>query len=105
MAIAGLRQILDWGVQRIEAEISPLTEQIAKMAAESNYSVLPAADRSRHLIGVRFSGGISARLPNALQEADVYVSIRGDSIRIAPHLYNEPKDIDLLFKVLRRTCE
>jgi selenocysteine lyase/cysteine desulfurase len=105
MAIAGLRQILDWGVQRIEAEISPLTEQIAKMAAESNYSVLPAADRSRHLIGVRFSGGISARLPNALQEAGVYVSIRGDSIRIAPHLYNEPKDIDLLLEVLRRTRE
>jgi selenocysteine lyase/cysteine desulfurase len=105
MAIEGLRQVLAWGVERIEAELSPLTEQIAQMAADLNYSVLPPADRSHHLIGVRFRGGISAQLPKALQEASVHVSIRGDSIRIAPHLYNEPKDIDLLFKVLRRTCE
>ncbi len=105
MAIAGLQQVLAWGVERIEAELSPMTERVAQLAAESNYSVVPAADRAPHLIGVRFRRGISAELPKALQEAGVYVSIRGDSIRIAPHLYNEPKDIDLLFDVLRRTCK
>ena len=105
MAIAGLRQVLAWGVERIEAELSPMTEQVAQMAAESNYSVLPAADRSPHLIGVRYRGGISAELPKALQEASIYVSIRGDSIRVAPHLYNEPKDIDFLFKALRQTSK
>jgi selenocysteine lyase/cysteine desulfurase len=82
-----------------------MTERVAQLAAESNYSVVPAADRAPHLIGVRFRRGISAELPKALQEAGVYVSIRGDSIRIAPHLYNEPKDIDLLFEVLRRTSK
>jgi selenocysteine lyase/cysteine desulfurase len=105
MAIAALQQVLDWGAERIEAELSPMTERVAQLAAESNYAVLPPADRSPHLIGVRFRGGISAELPKALQEAGVYVSIRGDSIRVAPHLYNEPKDIDLLFEVLRRTCK
>jgi selenocysteine lyase/cysteine desulfurase len=105
MAIAALQQVLAWGVERIEAELSPMTERVAQLAAESNYSVVPAADRAPHLIGVRFRGGISAELPKALQEAGVYVSIRGDSIRVAPHLYNEPKDIDLLFEVLRGTCK
>jgi selenocysteine lyase/cysteine desulfurase len=105
MAIAALRQVLAWGVDRIAAELSPMTERVAQLAAESNYTVLPAADRSPHLIGVRVRGGISAELPKALQEAGVYVSIRGDSIRIAPHLYNELKDIDLLFEVLRGTCK
>ena len=104
MAIAALKQILAWGVGRIEAALSAMTERVARLATESNYSVLPAADRSAHLIGIRPRRGISAELPKALKEANVFVSIRGDSIRVAPHLYNEAKDIDLLFEVLRRTC-
>jgi len=48
-------------------------------------------------------GTIPAGLSKALIDARVFVSIRGDSIRVAPHLYNEPKDIDRLFEVLRRT--
>ena len=104
MAIAALKQILAWGVGRIEAALSAMTERVAQLATESNYSVLPAADRSAHLIGIRPRRGISAELPKALKEANVFVSVRGDSIRVAPHLYNEGKDIDLLFEVLRRTC-
>jgi selenocysteine lyase/cysteine desulfurase len=101
MAIAALRQILEWGVPRIEAALLPMTERIARLAGECGFSVSPAADRSAHLIGIRPPGGIPPELPRALKEAGVYVSMRGDSIRVAPHLYNEPKDIDLLFEVLR----
>jgi selenocysteine lyase/cysteine desulfurase len=104
MAIVALNQILAWGVVRIEAALSAMTERVAQLATESNYSVLPAADRSAHLIGIRPRRGISAELPKALKEANMFVSIRGDSIRVAPHLYNEARDIDLLFEVLRRTC-
>jgi selenocysteine lyase/cysteine desulfurase len=104
MAIAALQQILAWGVSRIQATLSVLTVRAAHLAGELNYSVLPVADRSSHLIGVRPRGTIPAGLAKALKEANVFVSIRGDSIRIAPHLYNEAKDIDRLFEVLRRTC-
>ena len=103
MAMAGLTQILEWGVARIEASLLPLTNRIARLAADCNFSVLPAADRSAHLIGIRPQGGISPELPKALKDAGVYVSMRGDSIRIAPHLYNEPKDVDYLFEILLRT--
>jgi selenocysteine lyase/cysteine desulfurase len=80
-----------------------MTERVAELAAESDYSVLPAADRCAHMIGIRPRGGISAEVPKALREAKVFVSIRGDSIRVAPHLYNRSEDIDLLFEVLRRS--
>jgi selenocysteine lyase/cysteine desulfurase len=105
MAAEGLRQILAWGVGNIEAALLPMTERIAKLAGESGCSVLQAADRSAHLIGVRPRGGIPVELPRALQYARVYVSIRGDAIRVSAHLYNEPNDIDLLFHVIRRTCK
>jgi selenocysteine lyase/cysteine desulfurase len=105
MAAEGLRQILAWGVVNIETALLPMTERIAELAGESNCSVLQAADRSAHLIGVRPRGGIPAELPSALRDAKVYVSIRGDAIRVSAHLYNEPSDVDLLFDVIRRTCK
>jgi selenocysteine lyase/cysteine desulfurase len=53
------------------------------------------------MIGVRHPYSIPSELPARLKEARVFVSIRGDSIRIAPHLYNDGNDIDRLFEVLR----
>jgi selenocysteine lyase/cysteine desulfurase len=101
MATAALRQILAWGVARIESSLAVLTEHIARSAQEIGYVVLPAEERSPHMIGIRHLGGVPAALPNVLRDAKIYVSFRGDSIRIAPHLYNDQNDIERLFKVLR----
>ncbi len=101
MAIAALQQVLAWGVERIQETLSRLTERIADLAAEIDYSVLPQAERSAHMIGIRPPKGIPADLAKNLKEANVFVSIRGDSIRIAPHLYNDTQDLDRLFDVLR----
>jgi len=53
------------------------------------------------MIGIRHSEGIPRELAGLLKKAKVFVSIRGDSIRIAPHLYNDRNDVDRLFEVLR----
>lgn len=73
MAIAALKQILAWGVGRIQATLSVLTERVAQRAAEFNYSVLPVADRSAHMIGIRPHRAIPAELARALKEANVFV--------------------------------
>ncbi len=54
------------------------------------------------MIGIRHARGIPAELPQRLHEANVYVSVRGDSIRIAPYLYNDAGDIERLFEVLQK---
>ncbi len=101
MAMAALHQILDWGVSNIQEAISALTTKIAEYARGEGYSVLPPDERCGHMIGIRYPGGIPGELPTLLRESRVFVSIRGDSIRIAPHLYNDRNDIDRLFEVLR----
>jgi len=101
MAIAALRQILAWNVTRIEQALSFLTERVADLAAQNGYSVLPRSERCGHMIGIRHRAGIPAKLAVSLKEANVFVSIRGDSIRVAPHLYNDLSDIERLFEVLR----
>jgi selenocysteine lyase/cysteine desulfurase len=100
MASAALRQILEWGVETIEYRLSSLTDDIAQRAVYAGYEVLPYEQRCRHMIGIRLSGGVPASLSAALAAAGVYVSIRGDFIRIAPHLYNNAADIERLFAVL-----
>jgi selenocysteine lyase/cysteine desulfurase len=100
MATVALRQILAWGVETIEQRLSILTDDIAQRAAYAGYGVLPHEQRCRHMIGIRLSGGVPASLPAALAAAGVYVSIRGDCIRIAPHLYNDTSDIERFFDIL-----
>jgi len=103
MAIAALKQVLAWGVGRIQETLSALTQRIAQLAAELNYSVLPPADRSAHMIGIRPAAQFQLSCRKLSGKQMCFVSIRGDSIRVAPHVYNEAKDIDRLFAVLRRT--
>jgi selenocysteine lyase/cysteine desulfurase len=101
MAMAALRQILAWGVDNIQEAISTLTGRIAEYAQGEGYGVLPPDQRCGHMIGIRHPEGIPSELAGQLRETRVFVSIRGDSIRIAPHLYNDEKDVERLFEVLR----
>jgi selenocysteine lyase/cysteine desulfurase len=38
-----------------------------------------------------------------MADASVFVSVRGDAMRVSPHVYNDADDIDRLFEVLRET--
>ena len=101
--IAGeaLRQILFWGVSAIAETLQARTTAIAEKASRLGLQVAPAAHRAPHLIGLRHSAGFPANLPARLAEANVFASARGDSIRIAPHVYNTDGDVKRLFRVLQ----
>lgn len=101
MAIAALEQILAWGVSNIQETISALTGRVAEHAQSEGYAVLPPEQRCGHMIGIRHPEGVSSELAGLLREARVFVSIRGDSIRIAPHVFSNENDIERLFEVLR----
>jgi selenocysteine lyase/cysteine desulfurase len=100
MCASGLQQILDWGIPSIEQSISQLTDDIADRAIAAGYLVAPAEQRAKHMLGIRFRGGLPAKLPAALTQANVYVSIRGESVRVSPYLYNTSADIDRLFAAI-----
>jgi selenocysteine lyase/cysteine desulfurase len=49
------------------------------------------------MTGIRLPGGVPVGLTERLLDDRVFVSLRGDSIRVAPHLYNDADDVDRLF--------
>jgi selenocysteine lyase/cysteine desulfurase len=100
MALAALQQILAWQVPEIKDTLSTMTNRIAQRAGALGLKVTPAHLRAAHLMGLRFLKGVPAGLVEALSKNNIYVSVRGDSIRISPHLYNTENDIDRLFETL-----
>jgi len=100
MAIAALEQILAWGVPEIAATLSTHTALIEQEAIRLGLTPIPAARRAGHMIGVRMSSDVPPELPVRLAAAQVYVSVRGQSLRVSPHVYNTPADIERLFAVL-----
>lgn len=99
MAHAGLQQILTWGVENIAATLGAMTAQIAARAIAQGLRVTPTSLRASHMIGLRASR-LPADLPARLAASNVYVSVRGDSMRVSPHVYNNETDINRLFDVL-----
>jgi selenocysteine lyase/cysteine desulfurase len=102
IAAAGIRQILEWGVENIAETLKHKTDAIAGRAQQLDLSVAPAHARAPHLIGVTKMGGFAKDLPQLLARENIYVSVRGDSVRISPHLYTTDQDIDRLFTVLEK---
>ncbi len=100
VAIASLEQIGDWGVNQIAARLGCLTERIGSEVARLDLQPVPRNRREAHLLGVRFPAGLPDGLVARLAEKRVYVSVRGDSVRVAPHLYNDDRDVDRLLEVL-----
>ena len=102
MAAAALRQILDWGVDNIAETLSARTLYVANRAAELGLTGAPPRLRAGHFLGVRFPGGVPDGLLGRLAEQNIFVSVRGSSMRITPHLYNSDKDVDRLFEALEK---
>ena len=102
MAVAALEQVHAWGVAEIATTLAAFNTEIVDRAEQLGLSVPASAARAPHMLGVRFPKQVPDELFNALRAGGVHVGVRGSSIRIAPHLYNESRDIDRLFDVLAK---
>ncbi len=100
MAIAALTQIIEWGVENIQTTLSELTNEIENKAKDLKLETPKRINRVGHMIGIKFSDNQVSIMSKRLAENKVLISFRGTSMRIAPHLYNDKKDIDKLFSFL-----
>jgi selenocysteine lyase/cysteine desulfurase len=100
MANAAMDQISSWGVPEIASTLSDVTSRIAEGATDLGWIAAPQEQRAPHLIGIRHPDGLSVDLAARFSDAHVSVSVRGDSVRIAPHLHTTETDLDRLFQAI-----
>jgi selenocysteine lyase/cysteine desulfurase len=102
MAIAALRQVLAWGAAEIESTLSILTARVEERARDLGLEAVPAERRAGHMIGLRLGPSAPEDLAARLAAEGVYVSVRGRSLRVSPHLYNTEDHVERLFEALAR---
>lgn len=102
MMEACLQHILTWTVPEICARIESMTRQICASAVQHGYDALPDAHRSPHYLTLESATADAGTLRDALEKANVYVSVRGTRVRISPHVYNDDNDVDRLVDALAK---
>lgn len=100
MANEALRQIIDWSVSEIAQTIGALTGLVEELAKEAGFEAPPASRRCPHMIGLRLTSDAPADLAARLAARNVFVSVRGNSLRVSPHVYNDERDVERLFAAL-----
>ncbi|HEY0043523.1 MAG TPA: aminotransferase class V-fold PLP-dependent enzyme, partial [Allosphingosinicella sp.] len=94
VAGAAIAQLSEWGVANIAETLGAMTAGIEARLGERG--IFASADRAPHYLSVRFENGMPEGIEARLAAANVHVSIRGDRMRITPHLYNHEGDIERL---------
>lgn len=101
MLEVALREKLDWQPARIQAHCADLWRTITPQLAKKGIELEPEASRAHHLIGLRLPEGTDTlRVQEQLAESKVIVAARGQNIRVSPHLYNTPADMNALLAAL-----
>ncbi len=100
-ASAALDFLLEFGVEGIAHSLGLATEAIAKEAASLGLIAAPIGTRAAHFLSLGFPDGVPTGLTERLAERQVFVSLRGSSLRVTPHLYNNDADREALIATLR----
>lgn len=99
---ASMDLLIQWTPERVADYARRLSEPLLETALSLGFGVEGRDYRSPHLFGLKMPPGLDLEaVRTALEEANVWVSLRGDSLRISPNVYNTPEDIDALSDVLR----
>ena len=100
MANEALRRILSWGVENVSETIGGLTDLVEREAGALGIGTVPRGRRARHMIGLKLGPDAPEDLAARLAAGGIFVSVRGESARISPHLYNTEHDVRRLFSGL-----
>ncbi len=100
--IAGMRLIQKVGLPRIERRISDLTGAVKEGAMQRGYNLATPVDPAAHGALIAIRSHKADLLVKKLQEDGVITTSRDDNVRVSPHFYNDPSDVDRLMDSLER---
>lgn len=102
MLIASIKELRKWGVQNIQHYCQNLIHEPLEQVKEMGLYVEDENARGAHLFGIQFPKQKMDALATALKVHRVSVSIRGEFIRVSPHVYNDERDMNKLVRAIKQ---
>ena len=94
-AIAALQQIKKWGVENISSSLGIINNQLSSFFTSNGFQAIENKMRVPHILGINL-GADNKNYVSELKEKNIYISQRGKSLRIAPHLHITRDDMEKL---------
>lgn len=101
MTLTAISQINRWHVDNIQAYCHSISEPAIHALRDKGFLIESLPYRGSHLFGVRHTRPLDPeKLREKLIKSKIHVSVRGDAIRVSPHVYNDAEDMNRLVRVL-----
>lgn len=101
MLLEALRQINSWGVDEIQSYCKRISKSSIERLKDAGFWIENEAFRGNHLFGIRLPSGMDINAVKAeFEKRNIFVSIRGSSIRVSPYVYNTTSDVEMLTEAL-----
>ena len=103
MLSAGINQINKWGVKSIYEYIESITKPCFDLLDKSKVWFEDDDFRAAHLFGLRPKKNLK-KILKKIREKNIFISLRGEVIRVSPSVYNSRSEIEKLFKCISKNA-
>ena len=101
MLLEAIKNLNKWSPANIQNYLIELVEEPISRLRKAGFIIEDKEYRASNLFGIRLGKDHSMeKLKEKLDQANIFVSYRGDAIRVSPNVYNDSKDLDKLVQVL-----
>jgi selenocysteine lyase/cysteine desulfurase len=97
MLSESIRQLIIWTPKAIQEYCKTITEDVLPILEKNGFFIEDANFRGHHLFGIYLPNNVSVKLlKEKISNKTIFVSYRGQAIRISPNVYNTKEDIEKL---------
>ncbi len=88
-----IQQLLEWQPENIQAYCKDISKETLVALTESGFAFEDEKYRAAHLFGIKVPEKVDAQqLKKKLETEKIFISIRGNYIRVSPHVFNTEND-------------
>ena len=97
-----IEQLIEWTPENIQNYCEKITEEAIEDLRLMNCFIEEDEFRAKHLFGIKLADNMDMnRLQEELKANNIFVSVRGEYIRVSPHVFNTKEDLQKLVDCFR----
>ncbi|TAG80743.1 MAG: aminotransferase class V-fold PLP-dependent enzyme [Burkholderiales bacterium] len=98
---ASVQCLVEWQPVRIREYLLDIEREFVERVRAMGFEVTDEPERAANIFGLKLPQGANTEACRAaLAERKIHVSVRGSSIRVSPHVYNDANDLLVLSDAL-----